>query len=727
MKKIKEIIVNLSIKLIWVLFGIIVFWLFIVCGNVTARIDLREHTYLIKDSMFENIGLAVWTFLLLLLCNYIWETRLKRKVDKADAYKLSVHAILILIGAIGAMMVFVLQNNPRSDQYSIMECASQLKNHDFSCFETEGYLDRYPNQYGLVLIVYLFSFIFGDKNYVVFQLVNVLALVMFYKLLEIITGEIYGHKTSLLFVLSGVLFLPLTLYVNFVYGTLIGLTCSLAALYFLYKYNLSDNNGENVRNLLLSVLLCSLSIWVKNNYMIFAIGLIIYSIITFLRNTKMKQVLAVLGTTSALILGIVVPGAIMGKLADVRSDSGVSTLSYVAMGLQENDRRYDGWYNKYNKETYEEADFSNGKQAKVAREYLMTRIDDIKKSPQKAISFFSGKNASQWANPDFQGFWVNKVMPHKSELVRPDWAVWLFSFRGSETIFKWLNFLQFWIISGTLIYVLLRRENDEYLYLMSVVTGGFIFHSFWEAKAEYTLSYFALLLPVAANGWISIVETFAGCVRTISADINTEYCKDRSESKQKIFIKRIHKLFKKNRVRGYVLLALEVIVVLHIIRGRWGPDLNRVFALDKLNDIMYESYIRDNVSAVFNDREYYISSLEDCSVLNAGESLELSDRSDANDANIMIESYGDLARIHFTNINKYLNVSKEDDETDAVGVDWGNKTSSQLWFIKENEDGTYIIMHDNNRQQTLTMDTSTGRVFLSQFREDDENQMWNIY
>lgn len=34
-----------------------------------------------------------------------------------------------------------------------------------------------------------------------------------------------------------------------------------------------------------------------------------------------------------------------------------------------------------------------------------------------------------------------------------------------------------------------------------VVVGGFIFHTLWEAKAQYILPYFILLIPFSANGY----------------------------------------------------------------------------------------------------------------------------------------------------------------------------------------------------------------------------------
>lgn len=39
-----------------------------------------------------------------------------------------------------------------------------------------------------------------------------------------------------------------------------------------------------------------------------------------------------------------------------------------------------------------------------------------------------------------------------------------------------------------------------------IFIGGFIFHLFWEAKGQYTISYFLLLFPVAIAGYGAFIN-----------------------------------------------------------------------------------------------------------------------------------------------------------------------------------------------------------------------------
>lgn len=39
-----------------------------------------------------------------------------------------------------------------------------------------------------------------------------------------------------------------------------------------------------------------------------------------------------------------------------------------------------------------------------------------------------------------------------------------------------------------------------------VIIGGFIFHTFWEAKSQYILPYFVLMLPLFVAGSVELVR-----------------------------------------------------------------------------------------------------------------------------------------------------------------------------------------------------------------------------
>ena len=52
--------------------------------------------------------------------------------------------------------------------------------------------------------------------------------------------------------------------------------------------------------------------------------------------------------------------------------------------------------------------------------------------------------------------------------------------------------------------VLKDEKNEAYYLPLLTFIGGFVFHFFWEAKCQYTLPYFVLLIPYSVLGMESV-------------------------------------------------------------------------------------------------------------------------------------------------------------------------------------------------------------------------------
>jgi hypothetical protein len=127
--------------------------------------------------------------------------------------------------------------------------------------------------------------------------------------------------------------------------------------------------------------------------------------------------------------------------------------------------------------------------------------------PKEALRFWGTKIASQWNDPTFQCFWIYK--DKRSEGNHIQWAQTIFS--GNRRLVQLLNYLQSVILGGTLLYLLCnwRKLDLPQLLLPIYFLGGFFFHLLWEAKAQYTFTYFAVLIPYAVLGFRSFAEEAA--------------------------------------------------------------------------------------------------------------------------------------------------------------------------------------------------------------------------
>lgn len=696
-----EWMADLSAKIIWWIFFGFIFWLFMVNGYSTVRVgDIYERSYIIHDSMVLNLLFSVMVLFLMTLLfkcfrKFKGKLLMNKLLSKVD-YRIAMIVMLMAFTFISFVFVVTTQDIPRSDQKSVVDCAEEIIKHDYSSFEPEGYLNYYPNQYGIVLVMYFLTIIFGSNNYLIFRLINVLALGLLFCFMRSMTEKIFDDATSLLNCVTILAFLPLTLYVTFVYGTVLGLTAGIGSLYYLYRYMEDKCRWK----LVVAVALCAFSVFIKQNYMIFSLGIAVYCLLELLKRRNLRTFVALLGILFTLSFGSIVPGFLMKHITGIDQNCGVSSVSYIVMGLQENEKRFNGWYNRYNCDSYEEAEYDKNLQTEKCLKDLKERLDEFAENPLIAISFFSGKNISQWCNPDFQAFWINQGLNSTSGFKKPWWIVEILSVHGSEVISKWLNRLQFWIIGGALIFALFCRKDNISLCFAVIFIGGFIFHTVWEAKGQYTLPYFVCLIPMACSGWMNTIRQL-------------DILMDEVISKK---WKLRNKYLKPLRV---TMLMFACMVYISICNS-FGI-MGRLLAMGQYFDDYYRVYLKDNTSVRFNGIKTILSLAGKDSAITG----------------VKIEANGDMAYIHLVSENMYIDmkeeandindISEEDDE-DITKVDFSVEKSDTAgsWFIKETSDNRYYIFMKNDEKQALTAGDK-GELYLAPLKSDNQSQVWQCF
>ena len=348
---VRRAVLRLSEGVVAVLFAAVLFGLLFLAGVSTAVIDPRERTYLIQDSIWLNL-LAAFIFSLTVYYVGTKSARCRNfaaRINSDEAYSSRCRKIaLYVIGAVGLLFVLIVQKTPGADQYIICDLANAWMEKDYSSLLPggwQGYLEMWPRQLGIVLILYFAAYLFGTYNYLVFQICNVLGLVFLLKGFADISDQSGNSRTcGLTVIIAGGLFLPLLAYTSFVYGNILGLALSVNALKYAGRYC----DGYRLADGIKSVLLIFAAVLVKNNYLIFLIGLILYVLLMFLKQPTLRR--ALLGLAMVLVFLVHVDNsfarwatkAVTGQDAG----KGMSSLAWVAMGLQ-GGPRYNGWYNDY--------------------------------------------------------------------------------------------------------------------------------------------------------------------------------------------------------------------------------------------------------------------------------------------------------------------------------------------------------------------------------------------
>ena len=546
-RKVQKVLAVIAVGI----FAAMALYFMLVAGFSTTHImnDTSEKSMLVADSVWVNALVAlVFGAVCFLLCTRVpffkkFISRMNEDPACAKRARLILVCVYFLI-----CLAFVLcaRQGADADQGEVCTAATEWHWQEYNSLEEGGYIHKYPNQIGIISLFYWLFGIVGNTNYTAIQILNVLFLaITAWKIGKIADACGKGEATGFFWMLGFVLFLPLVLYTTFVYGTVAGLCFAVCAAEEGVKgiqndkispraslgRNDKESSGEKTEkaidagrkgkeetrewkrwiHLVLCLVFALLAIWCKQNYMILAIGLGITALVWYRAKWRHLLCLAV-GSALVVVGSMPLISAVAKGITGQEMPRGIAQIAWVEMGLQENKALYDGWWNTYNVRTFEEAEYDREEQEKIVRKDLDETLERFRQDPGYAVSFFAGKNASQWNNPDFQGWWINQA--YSSLGSQPIWMKWFLTPGAQDGFVTVLNWAQFICLLGCLMYVFFRKEKDFYcLWAMICYIGGVLFHSVWEAKAQYALVYFVLLIPVAVSGFGAVFARLDAVLR----------------------------------------------------------------------------------------------------------------------------------------------------------------------------------------------------------------------
>ena len=151
-----------------------------------------------------------------------------------------------------------------------------------------------------------------------------------------------------------------------------------------------------------SILFLTLSVMLRKNSLIPVIAVLLVLLFEALRpgrNGKMRLGLLImavcLAVTSVGILPLI--QKCYEKKAGNTLSSGVTAMSYLAMGMQEASRGC-GWYNGFNIDTYDTAGMDTAIANEISRLAIDERLTYFREHPGYTADFYLHKHLSQWAD-----------------------------------------------------------------------------------------------------------------------------------------------------------------------------------------------------------------------------------------------------------------------------------------------------------------------------------------
>lgn len=454
-----------------------------------------------SDDVFAN---AIW-----LVCGFIFISLLLPLIKKIPVWaQVTITATWTIV--IGTIWIFSSNLSPTEDSYRVTQAALSAYNNDFEFLaESERYFRNYSYQLGYVFFNEFFvriAHIFGPvENLLFLEVINVFLLAATYGALLLMNKHIFNDErvcavTSLLFILAAQ---PI-IFCSFLYGFIPGLAFAVYGLFFMVLYLKKDK----IIYAPFSVICTALAVMIKQNYLIVLVAI---CCITFTAMFKRKKfVRDILFIAASIALALAVNPAVKShyeKRANVDLGESIPITSWISMGLHEAGNA-PGWYSPYYTiDIFAENNFNPDKASEKSMEQIKERIDYFKEHPQYRKEFFYKKFMSQWNETTYQSIWNNQIRNNYKP--RTALAQWVCT-DGEDTVKQYMDYFVQFIFAAVFVGLLACLKNKNFLSvtLPVVILGGVIYHILAEAKSQYAMPYFILMIGFGAYGVIMAYDYF---------------------------------------------------------------------------------------------------------------------------------------------------------------------------------------------------------------------------
>lgn len=384
------------------------------------------------------------------------------------------------------------------DQASVYEAITGLINRDYTMWEMGEYMYDYPFQNGIVLLYTPLMIVFGEATYGVVQVINILFFWLF-----AVAGYQFAQKCFdqyvAVFTYAGILFfIPLWGYVKYFYGNLPGICLAAWAAYLTFMY-LEKGKWRYAFGCAFCMLTAAAF---KMHLLIYTIAIVLVILIKCILTHKKSYLLAAVFISAATFCGINGPAWIAHEITGQVTDGGIPFTEWIAMGLRE---CYvaPGWYNGAPYIRFMENGCSQELSTAAALESIHASWELFGQEKVYAVRFYVRKIASIWNNPEFESFAVIRKGNIHGTL-----SYWMkdILYNGgiiNTVLLLTMNIMHSIYLFGLLLYAVYFRKKRDLSGTIPLISfiGGFLLHIFWEAKCQYTLIFFAGLLPYSFAGY----------------------------------------------------------------------------------------------------------------------------------------------------------------------------------------------------------------------------------
>ena len=514
--------VDICSKIAVVMIGLIIGVLAIASILQTSRIDPQNPGK--EIILFQNDAIPVNLALIVLsLLAFIALMRKNIRLSKVDP-RFVIFLMLVLTTIIPLAWINLTQSIASGDARTMLDTAKAAAQDNYDLFQ-EGYYSNfsyyqyYPSQLGYVFFAEIIYRIFGaGASDLYFQIPNVIALDFAYAGIVMITGRIFKRPavTNMTAIALALCLQPM-LMTTYTSPMILGLAFAVWSVYFTVRYMQEDK-------LLLiapAALLITIAVVLRYNNVI---TLTAISIVLSLHMIGKKRFLALIAA-AVMVTCPVLAHHMMIFSYEERSGATLNTevtpVLTAYMGISESTMA-PGWFNWNGMTTLRDSANSTGNHQPnnavaetAAWEGIGSRLDQLSK--ENALGdFIKKKFLSQFNEPFLESVWISQTRAHNIPEGEKLPGVVTSVYTGGLGVLldRWFPYCHMMICIGFaagMVWLMIRRRlSPEMILLPVTVLGGILYHMLCEAKSQYFLPYFVLLIPFAMYGLLETTALLKG-------------------------------------------------------------------------------------------------------------------------------------------------------------------------------------------------------------------------
>lgn len=451
-----------------------------------------------SDSLIMNIiWLAVSIMIVYLLLPFI------RKIP--FIYQLSI--LFVWTVTLGTIWVYSSNSAPTEDSWYVTYASWDFAHgyYDLLSDVDERYFRDYSFQLGYVFFNEIIMRVVGSfmriRNLLFLEEINVFLLAFCYVGIVLINKLIFTDKricaiTVILFMFSAQ---PI-IFCSFLYGIIPGITFAVYGVLFMILYFKKNKIAFGI----LSAIFIALSVMIKTNNNIVLVAVCCTVFVMMSRRKEIIRDIIYIAFTVVISLSITpAVKAMYESRANTDLGESIPYTSWFLIGLNEAENA-PGWYNKkYTVSLFKENEFDSKVTRKEAMTMIKERLEYFKNNPLYRREFFYKKFISQWNETSYQSIW-NNVVRH-NYLPRTALAEWV-CFDGEAHVKRYMDIYAQLIFVSVFLGLICCLKNKNFLSIIFplIILGGMMYHLLAEAKSQYAMPYFILMIGFASYGLTSL-------------------------------------------------------------------------------------------------------------------------------------------------------------------------------------------------------------------------------